>query len=76
MNEAQKEKSIIASQRNMNSVSFIFHTVKMTWPSFPQKSKYLQSVFIAGHKFSINIFWIENCDFIILVLGENKLFFG
>ena len=74
----QKEKSIIASQRNMNSVSFIFHTVKMTWPSFPQKSKYLQSVFssIAGHIFSINIFWIENCDFILVVLLKNRVFFG
>lgn len=68
----QKEKSIIASQRNMNSVSFIFHTVKMTWPSFPQKSKYPQSVFnsIAGHKFTINIFWIGNCDFIFVVLWK------
>lgn len=68
----QKEKSIIASQRNMNSVSFIFHTVKMTWPSFPQKSKYPQSVFnsIAGHKFTIKIFWIENCDFIFVVLWK------
>lgn len=62
----------------MNSVSFIFHTVKMTWPSFPQKSKYLQSVFnsIAGHKFSINIFWIENRDFIPVVLWKNRGFFG
>lgn len=72
MNETQKEKSIIASQRNMNSVSFIFHTVKMTWPSFPQKSKYPQSVFnsIAGHEFSINIFRIENCDFIFVALWK------
>lgn len=56
----------------MNSVSFIFHTVKMTWPSFPQKSKYLQSVFNsrARHKFSINTFWIENCDFILVILWK------
>lgn len=62
----------------MNSVSFIFHTVKMTWPSFPQKSKYLQSVFkcIAGHKFFISIFWIENCDFILVVLWKNRVFCG
>lgn len=72
MNETHKEKSIIASQGNMNSVSFIFHTVKMTWPSFPQKSKYPHSVFnsIAGHEFSISIFCIENCDFIFVALWK------